>query len=492
MHRTLATNPNTPVLTLVISFRFMIWMGTTVLAMLVFCGGCDSKKKDETAYRTGDGKPRVTENGMKSGQTADMKDVARSESDDIKRRSSDTVDSSTQSLAMPVFLKWKAENGRDNALIHYEMAAALMPRKLSPAQRDLIEDVLEHGWSERAAPLVPLLATLQPMIGEIRKGAALDYARAIGWEMGLDTPIPNYRRVLEAARIVCAEGRNFESRGQYGKSLDNYMIVLTMGRDYATSGATLISALIWPQTQRISLDQIEHLLGGETLSRSLLNRLLFRLKEIESTQRSSSDLLRWESKLTWVFLEHCRKNPQRFLISLKEVGYATILSEEDLTDHLDNLEAQAKRFWDSQIEYLEMPYWAREDLHSYKEDLDVVVSAFRKPFDIRFPRALEVDVRCLRAKAHLLRTQIETALSLYKIDHNRYPRRLSDLVPAYFENLPIDPFSGEAFHYSPLPSGRGYQLYSVGPDRKDDGGQIRYVPEEGTISDGDLFPKKAK
>jgi hypothetical protein len=36
--------------------------------------------------------------------------------------------------------------------------------------------------------------------------------------------------------------------------------------------------------------------------------------------------------------------------------------------------------------------------------------------------------------------------------------------------MPIDPFSGRPLIYRP--DGEGYQLYSIGPDGKDDGGQF--------------------
>jgi ABC-type transport system involved in multi-copper enzyme maturation permease subunit len=48
-------------------------------------------------------------------------------------------------------------------------------------------------------------------------------------------------------------------------------------------------------------------------------------------------------------------------------------------------------------------------------------------------------------------TLLQIALALYHLEHHKYPAQLADLVPAYFEQLPLDPYSRQAFQY--LPSG---------------------------------------
>jgi hypothetical protein len=65
---------------------------------------------------------------------------------------------------------------------------------------------------------------------------------------------------------------------------------------------------------------------------------------------------------------------------------------------------------------------------------------------------------------------LQLALHAYKLEHTRYPMKLSDLAPEYVKSLPMDPFSaGDAFKYKL--TANGYLLYSIGPDTKDDGGK---------------------
>jgi hypothetical protein len=64
---------------------------------------------------------------------------------------------------------------------------------------------------------------------------------------------------------------------------------------------------------------------------------------------------------------------------------------------------------------------------------------------------------------------IAFALAAYHRDHRRYPAKLDDLAPRYLAVVPDDLFSGKSLIYRP--SERGYMLYSVGVNKKDDGGR---------------------
>jgi hypothetical protein len=64
---------------------------------------------------------------------------------------------------------------------------------------------------------------------------------------------------------------------------------------------------------------------------------------------------------------------------------------------------------------------------------------------------------------------IAFALAAYHRDHGRYPAKLDDLAPGYLAAVPDDLFSGKALVYRPAE--KGYLLYSVGANGKDDDGR---------------------
>jgi hypothetical protein len=61
------------------------------------------------------------------------------------------------------------------------------------------------------------------------------------------------------------------------------------------------------------------------------------------------------------------------------------------------------------------------------------------------------------------------ALERFREHAGRYPENLDALVPRFMERLPVDPVNGEPLRYRLLDDGR-FVLYSVGLNRKDDGG----------------------
>ncbi|HEX2972612.1 MAG TPA: hypothetical protein VHP11_09785 [Tepidisphaeraceae bacterium] len=54
------------------------------------------------------------------------------------------------------------------------------------------------------------------------------------------------------------------------------------------------------------------------------------------------------------------------------------------------------------------------------------------------------------------------------MEHGQLPTKLEDLCPAYLSEIPIDPFDGQPMRLKI--DGEQAVVYSVGPDRKDDGG----------------------
>jgi len=63
---------------------------------------------------------------------------------------------------------------------------------------------------------------------------------------------------------------------------------------------------------------------------------------------------------------------------------------------------------------------------------------------------------------------IELALRCHGAAHGSPPKELGDLVPEFLARVPLDTFTERALIYRP--NGTNWSLYSVGPDRADDGG----------------------
>jgi hypothetical protein len=96
-------------------------------------------------------------------------------------------------------------------------------------------------------------------------------------------------------------------------------------------------------------------------------------------------------------------------------------------------------------------------------------------------RASERHYRII-AQERLLTTEL--ALRCYYADKACAPQRLEDLVPGYLSAVPQDPFTGRPMTYRA--QGTNWVVYSVGPDRIDNGGRPAGLRPAGSMT-GDLL-----
>jgi hypothetical protein len=77
---------------------------------------------------------------------------------------------------------------------------------------------------------------------------------------------------------------------------------------------------------------------------------------------------------------------------------------------------------------------------------------------------------------------IDLAITIFRNQHDRFPKSLSELVPEILPAIPADPFAARPLTY--LPTDDAYQLYSVGPDRKDNHAEL--VARYWILANGDI------
>jgi len=84
------------------------------------------------------------------------------------------------------------------------------------------------------------------------------------------------------------------------------------------------------------------------------------------------------------------------------------------------------------------------------------------------------------SRVRLLETEL--ALRCYRAERGAPPNQVTELVPQYLQRIPQDPFSRQELVYRA--QGTNWLLYSIGPDRVDDGGT---PAGRGSSAKGDLL-----
>ncbi|MEN6578461.1 MAG: hypothetical protein ABFD90_19100 [Phycisphaerales bacterium] len=90
---------------------------------------------------------------------------------------------------------------------------------------------------------------------------------------------------------------------------------------------------------------------------------------------------------------------------------------------------------------------------------------------ILVPAVARVEMLDSRARVHLDLARTALAVERHRLATGDVPGQLTDLVPDYLQQVPIDPFDGQPIRYRRTEP--GYVLWSVTDDGKDNGGKER-------------------
>ena len=120
----------------------------------------------------------------------------------------------------------------------------------------------------------------------------------------------------------------------------------------------------------------------------------------------------------------------------------------------------------------ELPYYeALPELNRIRHDIATLPNRYviTKTF---IPALSRSSMAQAQHEAQLDLMQMGLLLEQYQADHGSYPDTLDAIAPRLEWSLPVDPFTGEQYHYRR--TGDSFRLYSVGDNLTDEGGRHDY------------------
>jgi hypothetical protein len=292
--------------------------------------------------------------------------------------------------------------------------------------------------------------------------------------------MPYLSSLRTLARLMVVEGHLLEHEGRAEEALHSYLVVLRMGK-HSLRGHTLIDGLVGIALHAIGTEAAADCLARQDVGKDALAELEGELQAPFPTARERGAWISGEramalqvarmSPAEWGALDggdlHLGAAPRAFVDSR---AFRIVWPDRTICKDFEN-------FYDRLDQMARMPTWDAADA---LQDFDP--EAWFKDWDVlawmltpAISRALEEYTRAA-ARHDLL--QVNVALRRFRADAGKYPETLDELVPAYLNELPPDPFTGQPLHYR-LEDG-AWLLYSVGSDRDDDNGV------EGDREDGDI------
>lgn len=289
---------------------------------------------------------------------------------------------------------------------------------------------------------------------------------------------PFYVKFRDIARYLKLRASVLASQGDWNGSVSSNLDALRLGNDPPKDG-TLISMLVGISLQ--SFGQKEIWQSIEHLNATDARNATQRMEKIVTGQTSLLDCLQGEKLFVQASLLDLFKQPH----------WREVLAYESKSS-TENQEQYPTKI---------IPKISEKRIFSYyTKQIDLVIAEARKPYLTRKPvdppspifssmlsnyyfSSAKVAVNEV-VNALLLTT---LALQTYKAEHGAYPASLTDLIPAYLNTLPTDPFTDSLpLHY--LPTADKYLLYSIGPDGKDDRGQPIDSGQNSLLTRYQIFP----
>jgi hypothetical protein len=287
---------------------------------------------------------------------------------------------------------------------------------------------------------------------------------------------PHYGGMRRAARLLAVRSQLHALEGQTDAAAQDCATIFRIA-EHPGGDPVLIGTLVSIATHRIGLRQLEAVLSSGELSPAVARKLLDQLAAADLEQ-SLERGLSGERAFGISFFEAARRNPK----SLEGIEDSSVQSTlrarlfrlyPTLGRPLMNLDERSYlQLWQGSRTTAETSYPARlaraAAVQTDAERLPKYRSLLTRVITPGFPRVFESAYSCA---AEINAARLALLLRLYRQEHGSYPTSPAALP----QPLPLDPFTGKPLGYRA--EGRGFVVWSVGPDLQDDHGADVLVRE---------------
>lgn len=289
----------------------------------------------------------------------------------------------------------------------------------------------------------------------------VDFSVELGYPMYHLTDIRNCSILLNLEAILHAE--NNKSRLAFRSVMTNFGLARSLVKEPTSS-----SQLIRGVCQRYAASSLERIINRTELTDE-------QLLEIDKALMAAEDISDIPLALVG---ERCRgihvfKNPTLLIEGI--VGGKTLpapvfelysalgLADRDGIAYID--------FINDYIDIASLPLHQRQSASEIVDDKLRKISKTHILFHIYSPRHSWITRFYLRNIAQVRAARAGIAVQRYRLANGNLPNTLEDLVPSYIDAVPEDPYDGRTIRYDELET--GFVVYSIGEDKKDDGGKER-------------------
>ncbi|HEV2949877.1 MAG TPA: hypothetical protein VGX70_21040 [Gemmataceae bacterium] len=328
---------------------------------------------------------------------------------------------------------------------------------------DLVpEKQINHQQIEQ---LTEVFEGIEPVLVLARRLANLPRGRApLKWsDDAISTLLTYTQNARDAANILWLDVFLRCQENDPDGALDSCKGILNCGRSIGDE-PTLISLLVRVAIRALAIQSIERSLAqGEPSEHSM--RMLQLLMEDEEKLPLLLIALRGERAVFDRLMESIEKGKT----NLKKLGGFWSGAEEMLFLS-GSVKAQRAVMLDIMTENVEAAKLPVEQQEAEFKRIEQSISGRPQLIRMLVPAGMRVEQAYWRSQAQLRAAIVALAVERFRREHGRWPNSLGELVPDKLPQVYIDPYDGKPLRYRRNKD--GVVIYSVGPDKIDDGGKL--------------------
>jgi len=292
---------------------------------------------------------------------------------------------------------------------------------------------------------------------------------------GIGTLLPYTQDARTVANVLWYDAMLRSEEKDADGALDSVRGILNAGRSIGDE-PTLISVLVRIAIRGVAAGELERSLAQGQPSENPMRTLQSLLEDEEKVP-----LLLYGMRGERAVFDRLLENIQNGKIRTKAVGGLMGGGEEFLLVS-GPVAGQRAIFLDIMTENVEAAKLPVEQQDAELTRIDKSIS--QRPLLIRIlmPAGIRVAQAYCRSQAQLRAAIVALAVERFRREHGRWPNSLAELVPGKLPQVYVDPYDGKPLRYRRNKG--GVVIYSVGPDKIDDGGNLERIKK--TVPGADI------
>jgi len=293
----------------------------------------------------------------------------------------------------------------------------------------------------------------------------------------LERKLPDYTLMIQATRLLIVDSILKAEKGQTEEAGEQILKGLAFAR-LSHEEPVLISYLVSMANARMLVYNLNRIISGKELSAAALTRI------IESLDAES-----WRKGMVRSFEAEKRFSLETYNLLLRGEILSGVNSKlwDRIYYWIIRPVLKSEVIWLSE-HYEEMIQTAQEPFYRNEKaqlgsSSEIKIPAKYKLAGLLLPHLYTVILKEATLEAFLEAARAGTAGHIYRIQRGHFPEKIADLVPEILKKEPIDPFTGQPLIYRL--KNNTFIIYSVGSNKKDDGGRMSVMTQAVMEKDDD-------